>query len=126
MGFLRAHLGADRVAGATGGLNNNVLYHILGAFRRETELHEKTWNVFLIVRCCRIFLRYDGVEFTLAVLATWTKTVVPDIKRLERASEARFDQFRDRRNERRSKYLLQHRFHARFWNLAVFIEAPCD
>ena len=85
---------------ATGGLNNNMLRHILRAFRRETELDQKIRNIFLVSLGRRIFLGNDCIEFALAVFAVGTKAVVPDIKGLERTSEARFDQFRDLRNER--------------------------
>src|SRR5437016_14140116 len=100
MGLFGAHLGAHGVTRATGGLNNNMLRYILCALRRETELDQKIRNISLISFSRRIFLGNDCIQFALAVPAVRTKPVVPNVKRLERTSEARFDQFRDLRNER--------------------------
>src|SRR5881409_3353388 len=100
MGLFGAHLGAHGMTRATGGLNNNMLRYILCALRRETELEQKIRNISLVSLGRGIFLGNDCIQLALAVFAVRTKAVVPDIKRLQRTSQARFDQFCDLRNER--------------------------
>ena len=88
MSFFRAHLGTHGVTGAARRVDHDVIGEKVRAFGGKAELHQQIWNVFLVALRGRIFSRDDRVEFRFAVLAARTETAVPDVKWLERTSEA--------------------------------------
>src|SRR5262249_59481672 len=70
------------------------------------------------------FLSHCLVELLFGVGATGFETAVPDVERLERASEPLRDQLRDLSHEWRGKDALEHLAHSLFGNLPVFVETP--
>ena len=124
--FLRAHLCAHGVARAACRIDHDVFGHITGTSFREAQLHQQVRNIFPVGPGGRIFFRDDRIQLGLAVFVAGTKTVVPDVERLERTSQARLDKFRNLWNQRRSEHLFQHRFQPLFRNFTILIEAAVD
>src|ERR1700722_18908138 len=99
---------------------------MLRAVRREAKLDEQIGNVFLVSLSGRISLGNDLIQLRFGVLASRTKTVVPDIEWLEWTAQPSLNQPRSLRHQRRTQHLLQHGFYADFRNLAIFLESPVD
>ena len=114
------------MARASGWIDLDVLGDVARASFREAEFHEQVGNVLLIRLGRGIFFGQDRIQFGFAVRVAGAETVVPDIERLERAVQTRFDQLRHLWDQGRGEHLLEHRLQPLLGNLAIFIEAPVD
>ena len=124
--LFRTHFSSHGVTGAARGINHNILGNVLRPLGREPEFHQQVGNVQLIGLGGRILLRNHLIQLRLSVLAAWAKAAIPDIKRLERTLQPRFDKLRDLRDERRGQHLFQHGLNSGFRNLTIFVEAASD
>src|SRR5260221_9328411 len=95
---------AQGVAGAASRIDDDVVGEHAGALGREAELREEAEHVRLVRGGGGVALSGDLVELRVRVLAARAEAVVPDVERLELASQAGVGQGWDPRDERGGQY----------------------